>query len=89
MLEPTCLALCCRGTGCSSSVGTYLSGIVLQGCSLFKACRNLPAGHCIAGKQAVLVVLEPNCLALCDRGEGYLNVVGTYLPDTVARVQAV
>ena len=30
--EPTCLALCCRGAGCLSNVGTYLPGTVLQGC---------------------------------------------------------
>ena len=36
VLEPTCLALCCRGAGCLSGVGTYLPGTVLQGCRLFK-----------------------------------------------------
>ena len=30
--EPTCPALCCRGAGCYSNVGTYLPGTVLQGC---------------------------------------------------------
>ena len=44
VLEPTCRALCCRGAGCSSGVGAYLPGTVLQGCRLFKQCQNLPAG---------------------------------------------
>ena len=39
--------------GCLSSVGTYLVGTVLQGCSLFKWCPNQPAGHCVAGVKAV------------------------------------
>ena len=30
--EPTCPALCCRGAGCFSNVGTYLPGTVLQEC---------------------------------------------------------
>ena len=51
--EPTCRALCCRGAGCVSGVRTYLPGIVLQGCSLFKWSQNLPAGHCVAEVQAV------------------------------------
>ena len=58
VLEPTCPALCCRATGCLSSVRTYMPGIVLQGCRpgtvlqgcrLFKGCRNLPARHCVQG----------------------------------------
>ena len=28
--EPTCWALCCRGAGCFSGVGTYLPGTVFQ-----------------------------------------------------------
>ena len=51
--EPTCLALCNRGADCLSGVGTYLPGTVLQWCRLFKQCRNLPAGHCVAGVQTV------------------------------------
>ena len=38
---------------CFSYVGTYLQGTVGQGCKLFKRCLNLPAGHCVAGVQAV------------------------------------
>ena len=53
MSEPTFQALCCRGAGCLSGVGTYLPGTVLQGCRLFKWCLNLPARHCVAGKPAV------------------------------------
>ena len=51
--EPTCQALCCRGSGCLSSVGSNLPGTVLQRCRLFKSCWNLPAGHCVAGVQSV------------------------------------
>ena len=47
--EPTCRALCCRGAGCLSSVGTYLPGTVLQGCSMFKRCCNLSAGTVLQG----------------------------------------
>ena len=36
-------ALCCRDAGCLSSVETYLSSNVLQGCRLFKRCQHLPA----------------------------------------------
>ena len=43
MSEPTCRALCCSGAGCLRSVGTYLPGTVLQGCRLYKRCRNLPS----------------------------------------------
>ena len=45
--EPTCRALCCRGTGCLRRVETYLVGTVLQGCRLFERCLNLPGGHCM------------------------------------------
>ena len=68
VLDPTCLALCCRGAGCLIDVGTYLPGTLLQavqavaehtcravlkGCRLFKWSQNLLAGHCAAGVQAV------------------------------------
>ena len=42
--KPTCQALCCRGAGCLSSVGSNLPGTVLQRCRLLKSCWNLPAG---------------------------------------------
>ena len=35
MSEPTYLALCYRGAGCLSGVGTYLPGTVLHWCRLF------------------------------------------------------
>ena len=35
---------------------------------LFKLCQNLPAGQCVAGVQAVLVMCEPTCRAQCYRG---------------------
>ena len=54
MSEPTCRALCCSGAGCIRSVATYLPGTVLQGCRLYKRCRNLPAGHCLTVVRAVL-----------------------------------
>ena len=53
MLESTYRAMCYRGAGCLSSVGTYLPGTVLQWCRLFKHSQNLPAGHCVAGVQTV------------------------------------
>ena len=53
LLEPTCRALCYSGESCFSNVRTYLPGTVLQGCRLFKQCRSLPAGHCVAGVQTV------------------------------------
>ena len=43
----------CRGSGCLSSVGTYLLGTVLQEWRLFKQYQNIPTGHFIAGVQAV------------------------------------
>ena len=43
----------CKGAGCLSGVGTYLVDTELQGCRLFKLCRNLLARHCVAGVQAV------------------------------------
>ena len=33
--------------GCLNCVGTYLPITVLQGCRLYKRCRNLPARHCV------------------------------------------
>ena len=81
--EPTCRALCCRGAGCLSRVRTYLLGTVLQGCRLVKWCQILPAGHCVAGVQAVKVVSEPTCQALWFRVSGCLSGVRTYLPGTV------
>ena len=53
MLEPTCRALCCKGAGCLSGVGTYLPGTVVQWCRLFKWGLNLPPWHCRAGAQVV------------------------------------
>ena len=50
---------------------------------MFKGCRNLPAGPCVAGLQAVSAVLEPTCRALRCRGAGCLNGVGTYLQGMV------
>ena len=86
VLEPTCRALCCRGAGCLSGVGTYLPGTVLHWCRLLKPCQNLPARHCVAGFQAAEEVSEPTCWALCCRGAGWLGGVGTYLPGTVFQV---
>ena len=42
-----------------------MPGTVLQGCRLFQQCLNLPAGHCVAVVQAVYVLSEPTCGALC------------------------
>ena len=61
MSEPTCRALCCSGAGCLRSVGTYLPGTVLQGCRLYKRCRNLPAGLCVTVVQTVKAMSEPTC----------------------------
>ena len=81
--EPKFWALCCRSAGCFNGVGTYLLGTVLQGCRLFKWCQNLPAGHCVAGMQAVKAVSKPTCWALCCKSAGCLSVVETYLLGTV------
>ena len=51
--EPTCRALCYSGADCLSGVRTYLLGTVLQGCKLFKQCRNLPTEHCVTVVQTV------------------------------------
>ena len=40
--EPSCRALYYSYEGCLSNVGVYLPDTVLQGCRLFKWCRNLP-----------------------------------------------
>ena len=57
---------------------------MLKGCRLFKQCRSLPAGHCVAGVQTVSAMSEkPTCWALCCSGAGCLSSVGTYLPGTV------
>ena len=82
-LEPTRWALCFSGAGCLSGVKTYLPGTVLQGCRLFKRCRNLPAGHCVTVVKAVLAMSEPTCRALCSRGADCLSSVGTYQVGTV------
>ena len=83
MSEPTCWALGYSGEGCFSNVGVYVPGTVLQGCRLFKRCWNLPARHCVAVLQAVKVVSEPTCQALCYSGKGCFSNVGTYLLGTV------
>ena len=56
---------------------------MFQRCWLFKWCRNLPEGHCVAGVQAVKAVSEPTCLALCYRVANCFSVVGNYLPGLV------
>ena len=81
--EHTCRALCCRRAGCLSSVGTYLPGTVLQGCSLFKQCRNLPARHCVTGVHAVLGGVGTYLPGTVCRGAGCLSSVRTYLSGTV------
>ena len=83
VLESTRWALCCRVAGCLSSVGTYLSGTVLQGCRLLKCCWNLPALHCVAEVQAVQAVAEPTCRSYCCRCKVCLSGEGTYLLGTV------
>ena len=47
MSESTCRTLCYSDAGCLSNVRNYLLGTMLQGCSLSKQCRNLPAGNCV------------------------------------------
>ena len=81
--EPTCRALCYSGAGCLSGVRTYLPGIVLQWCRLFKQYQNLPAGHCVTVVQAVLAMSEYTCRTLCYSDAGCLSGVGVYLQDTV------
>ena len=81
--EPTCPALCCSGAGCLSNVRTYLLGIVLQWCRLFKRCQNLPAGHCVTVVKAVLAMSGPTYRAWCYSVESFFSNVGVYLPCTV------
>ena len=56
--EPTGWALSCGGTVGLNGVRTNLLGTVLQGCRLFKQCRNKPAGHCVALVQTAKAVTE-------------------------------
>ena len=60
-----------------------MPGTVLQGCSLFKQCAQLPAEHCVAGVPAVQAVSESTCRVLCCRGAVCLSNVRTYLLGTV------
>ena len=98
--ESTCKALCCRGAGCLSGVSTYLPGTGLQSYRLFKWCRNLPAGHYVAGGRlfkGCLTYLPGMVLqavkwcqnfpqgAVLGRGAGCLSGVQTYLPCTVGQ----
>ena len=52
---------------------------MLQGCRLFKRCRNLPSRHCGAVVQAVYMGSVPTSLALLSRGAGCLSGVSFYL----------
>ena len=83
MSESTYRALCYRGAGCLSGVGTYLPGTVLQCCRLYKQCQNLPARLCVTVVKAVLAMSEPICRALCYSVACCLSIVGTCLPGTV------
>ena len=83
MSESTCLALCYKGADCLSGVWTYLPGTVLQWCSLFKRCQNLPAGHCVTMVKALLAMSESTCQTLCYSDAGCLSNVRNYLPGTV------
>ena len=89
MSEPTYPALCYRGAGCISGVGTYLPGTVLHWCRLFKRCRNLPTGHCVTVVQTVLAMSEPTYPALCYSGAGCLSGVGTSAGHCVTVMQTV
>ena len=81
--EPTYRALCYSGADCFSNVRTYLPGTVLQGCRLYKRCRNIPTGHCVTVVQTVLAMSVPTYRALCYSGADCLSSVITYLPGTV------
>ena len=81
--EPTCWAQCYSCEGCISNVRVYLPGTVLQGCRLFKRCRNLPAGHCVTVVKAVLAMSGSTCRTLCYSDAGCLSNVRKYLPGTV------
>ena len=80
--EPSYRALYYSGAGCLSGGGTYLPGTVLQWCSLFNRCRNLPARHCVTVVKAVLAMSESTCRALCYSDIGCLSGVGTLLLGT-------
>ena len=86
MSEPTCQALCCSGAGCFSNIRSYLPGIVLQWCRMFKQYQNLHAGHGVTVVKAVLAMSEPTYQALCYGGAGCLSNVGVYLQGTVFTV---
>ena len=81
--EPTWRALCNRVVDCLSGTKTYLPGTMLLRCRLFKRCQNLPTGHCVTVVQAVKLVSEPTCRALCYSSAGCFSGVRTYLPGTV------
>ena len=81
--EPSCRALCYSDAGCLRGGGTYLPGTVLQWCSLFKRCHNLPSRHCVTVVKAVLAISESTCRALCYSDAGCLSNVRTYLLGTV------
>ena len=80
MSESTYRALCYRGAGCLSGVGTYLQGTVLQAVYVVSepTCQN-----CVTVVQAVSAMSESTCRALCYSGTDYLSGVGTYLQGTV------
>ena len=46
-----------------------------QAYRLFKWCRNLCPGHCLAGMQAVYALIEPIARELLGMGAGYLSGV--------------
>ena len=47
--EPTSQALCCRGAGCLSSVGTYLLGTVLLGAGCLSGVGTYLPGMVVQG----------------------------------------
>ena len=47
--EPTCGALCCRGAGCLSGVGTFLPGTVLQVAGCLNGVRTYVLGTVLQG----------------------------------------
>ena len=51
--EPTYGAMCYIGAGCLSNVQNNLPATMLELCSLFKRCQNLPARHCVTMVQTV------------------------------------
>ena len=62
VLEPTCRALCCKGTDCLSGVRNYLQCTVLQGCRLLKGCWTYLLGTVLQGSR-----LFKWCLSLPTR----------------------